>query len=233
MSRSVTIILIQAGSVQGCIVGANLVIPAQICYELSCGKSSLRTDERTDGRRQRQYPFGLEGHVVKMCPRKGAFDNMVLGWYFCILYHVRILYHGKQLNRLCFSCFALPTNIVLNEYFICVNVMLFGKIKYLNLNFRQVILTFSFKVIGLGLGIDELVHAITSQRFYPRNVHIVHVSHVRWYHTCRWYWKSLGYFSRWNRNSSINLPRDAWPVSNHYKMRTEPNPHERATTHIL
>ena len=47
--------------------GANLMIPAQICDELSCrqGKVYGRTDRQTDGHRQQQYPFGLKGQGVE------------------------------------------------------------------------------------------------------------------------------------------------------------------------
>ena len=50
--------------------GANLLIPAQICDELSCGQGKVygrtdgRTDRQTERRRQRQYPFGLKGQLV-------------------------------------------------------------------------------------------------------------------------------------------------------------------------
>ena len=58
-------------SVIRCMFGANLVIPAQICDELSCGKGKVygqtdgRTDRQTDRRRQQQYLFGLKGQGVK------------------------------------------------------------------------------------------------------------------------------------------------------------------------
>ena len=47
---------------------ANLVIPAQICDELSCGQGKVYgwTDRQMDRRRQRQYPFGLKGQGVKI-----------------------------------------------------------------------------------------------------------------------------------------------------------------------
>ena len=51
--------------------GANLVIPAQICEEFSCGQCKVhgetdgRTDGQTDRRWQRQYPFGLKGQMIK------------------------------------------------------------------------------------------------------------------------------------------------------------------------
>ena len=46
---------------------ANLVIQDQICDELLCGQGKVhgQTDGRTDRCRQRQYPFGLKGHMVK------------------------------------------------------------------------------------------------------------------------------------------------------------------------
>ena len=48
---------IPAQSITGCMFGANLVIPAQICDELSCGQGKFhgRTDGQTDRCRQRQY----------------------------------------------------------------------------------------------------------------------------------------------------------------------------------
>ena len=54
---------IPAKSISWYMFGANLVIPAQICDELSCrqGKVYRQTDRPTDRRRQRQYPFGLKG----------------------------------------------------------------------------------------------------------------------------------------------------------------------------
>ena len=75
-----------------CMFGANLVIPAQICDELSCGQDKVygRTDGRTDGqadrRRQRQYPFGLKGQRSPLnSPHKGPvtrkmfpFDDVII-----------------------------------------------------------------------------------------------------------------------------------------------------------
>ena len=56
---------IPAESIPWFMLGANLVIPAQICDELSCGQdikfTDRRTDGRTDRRMQRQYTFGLKG----------------------------------------------------------------------------------------------------------------------------------------------------------------------------
>ena len=54
-------------SIPWCMFGANLVIPTQICDELSCGQGKVygRTVGQTDRRRQRQYPFGLKGQRVK------------------------------------------------------------------------------------------------------------------------------------------------------------------------
>ena len=45
--------------------GANLMIPAQICDELSSGQGKVNghTDGRMDRHRQRQYPFGLKGQA--------------------------------------------------------------------------------------------------------------------------------------------------------------------------
>ena len=55
-------------SISGCMFGVNLVIPAHICDELSCGKgkvygwtdkwSDRQTDAQIDRRRQGRYPFG-------------------------------------------------------------------------------------------------------------------------------------------------------------------------------
>ena len=51
-------------SIPWCKFGAKLVIPAQICDELSCGQGKVygrtdrRTDRQTDWRRQRQRPRG-------------------------------------------------------------------------------------------------------------------------------------------------------------------------------
>ena len=61
--------LISAESVPGCMFGANLMIPAQIFDELSCGQGKVygQTDGQTDIHRQRQYPFGLKGQRVKTC----------------------------------------------------------------------------------------------------------------------------------------------------------------------
>ena len=59
---------ISTESISWCMFGANLVIPAQIYDELSCGQGKVygRTDGQTDRRRQRQYPFVLKGQGVKM-----------------------------------------------------------------------------------------------------------------------------------------------------------------------
>ena len=68
-----------AESIPVCMFGANLVILAQFCDQLSCGQGKVygqtdwwmerwtdgRTDRRTDRHRQRQYPFGLKGKGVK------------------------------------------------------------------------------------------------------------------------------------------------------------------------
>ena len=43
--------------------GANLVILADLCDDLSRGQGKVHG--RTDRRRQRQYPFGLKGQGVK------------------------------------------------------------------------------------------------------------------------------------------------------------------------
>ena len=88
---------IPAESIPGCMFGANLVIPAQICDKLSCGQGKVhgRTDGRTDRWRQRQYPFGLKGHGVKRiipswhhkAPRmpKAFPMHACIGKAFCIL----------------------------------------------------------------------------------------------------------------------------------------------------
>ena len=54
-------------SVPWCMFGANLVIPAQICDELSCGQGNVygRMDRQTGRHKQRQYPFGLKVQRVK------------------------------------------------------------------------------------------------------------------------------------------------------------------------
>ena len=58
-------------NISWCMFGANLVILAQICDELSCGKAKFtdrRTDVPTDGqtkKRRKQYPFNLKGQWVK------------------------------------------------------------------------------------------------------------------------------------------------------------------------
>ena len=63
---------IPAESIPGYMFAANLVIPAQICEELSCGQGKVyrRTDGWRDGqvdrRRQQQYPFDLKGQGVKI-----------------------------------------------------------------------------------------------------------------------------------------------------------------------
>ena len=49
---------IPAESILWCMVGENLVIPAQICDELSCGKVYGQTDGRTDGRTDRRTDAG-------------------------------------------------------------------------------------------------------------------------------------------------------------------------------
>ena len=51
-------------SIPWCMFGANLVISAQICDELSCGQGKVYG--RTDGHGQRQYPFRLKGQGGKM-----------------------------------------------------------------------------------------------------------------------------------------------------------------------
>ena len=61
---------IPAASIPWCMLGVNLVIPVQICHELSCGQGKVygQTDRQTDGHRQRQYPFGQKGQGEKTAP---------------------------------------------------------------------------------------------------------------------------------------------------------------------
>ena len=58
---------IPAECIPGCMFGANLVIPAQICNELSCGQGKVygQTGGRTERHRQRQNHFDLKGQGVK------------------------------------------------------------------------------------------------------------------------------------------------------------------------
>ena len=86
------IFFIPAESNPGCMFSANSVIPAQIYDELLCGQAKVygqtdrRTDRQTDGRRQRQYPFGLKGQWVinhKISP-----SNV----YALYMYHVYQMY---------------------------------------------------------------------------------------------------------------------------------------------
>ena len=95
--------------------GANLVNPAQICDELSCGQGKVygRTDGWTDGqterRRQQQYPVGLKGQGVKttykfcikmgvlpnMCPKRTPFGAKRPPVVYCpvIVIHFKLNYH--------------------------------------------------------------------------------------------------------------------------------------------
>ena len=65
---------IPAKSIPGCMFGANLVIPAQICNELSCRQGKF-TDGRMDRRRQWQYPFSLKGQGVIMTQGTGIYSS--------------------------------------------------------------------------------------------------------------------------------------------------------------
>ena len=66
-------------SIPRCMFGANLVILAQICDELSRGQRKVhgqtdgRTDRQTDERRQRQLPFDLKGQGLKIVSTTGSF----------------------------------------------------------------------------------------------------------------------------------------------------------------
>ena len=56
---------IPAESISGCMFGANLVIPAQMCDELSCGKGKVygRTDGQTDRQTDRQTDGRTDGQT--------------------------------------------------------------------------------------------------------------------------------------------------------------------------
>ena len=49
-----------------CIFGANLLTPAQLCDELSCGQGNHygRKNGQAGGRKQRQYPLSLKGRRI-------------------------------------------------------------------------------------------------------------------------------------------------------------------------
>ena len=74
--------------------GANLVIPAQTCDELSCGRGKVydrtdrQTDGRTDRRRQRQYPFGLKAKGKKRDHRM-FINTMLLCYKSCLYLHFK------------------------------------------------------------------------------------------------------------------------------------------------
>ena len=75
---------IPAKRIPGCIFRTNLMIPAQICNELSCRQAKVyarkdrQMDGQTDRQRQRQYPFGLKGQGVKktLCLH---YDDAIMG----------------------------------------------------------------------------------------------------------------------------------------------------------
>ena len=61
---------IQSQSIPGCMSGANLVIPAQICDELSCaqGKSYGQKDGRMDGRTDRRIDEQTQATTIPLRP---------------------------------------------------------------------------------------------------------------------------------------------------------------------
>ena len=85
---------IPAKGIPGCMFGANLVIPAQTCDELSCGRGKVydrtdrQTDGRTDRRRQRQYPFGLKAKGKKRDHRM-FINTMLLCYKSCLYLHFK------------------------------------------------------------------------------------------------------------------------------------------------
>ena len=83
-------------SIPWCMFGANLVIPAQIYNELSCGQGKVygqtdKTDRRTDGqmdrRMQGQYPFNLKGQGVKATQINNSDKNQFLTYLHYLIYN--------------------------------------------------------------------------------------------------------------------------------------------------
>ena len=66
---------IPAENIPGCMYGANLVIPAQICDKVLCGQGKVYG--RTHRRGQWQYPFGLKGQGIMICDSRSRFLTSV------------------------------------------------------------------------------------------------------------------------------------------------------------
>ena len=75
---------ISAGSIPWCMFGANLLIPAQICDELSCGQGKIfgRADRQTDRQTQATtIPFDLKEHGVKWTAWEGGYFLLKLEYH--------------------------------------------------------------------------------------------------------------------------------------------------------
>ena len=75
---------IAAKRIPGCMFGAYMVIPAQICEELSCGQEFMKW--QSNRRRQRQYPFGLKGQGVKRCQKSLQTTHHLMLVIICATY---------------------------------------------------------------------------------------------------------------------------------------------------
>ena len=85
-----------AESVPRYLFGANLMIPAQICDEFSCGQGKVYGQDRlTD--MQRQYHFSLKGHGVKINYIRFKFEVKQIGDGVKMNY-IRFKFEVKQIG---------------------------------------------------------------------------------------------------------------------------------------
>ena len=91
--------------------GANLVIPAQNSDELSCGQSKVcgRTDGQTDSRRQRQYPFGLQGERVKTAHMQQLNSGNENISYACSVHQLHIGIGQTSIYQWLMACWSNTT----------------------------------------------------------------------------------------------------------------------------
>ena len=112
---------------------ANLVIPTQICDELSCGQGKVygQTDRQTDRHRQWQYLFGLKGQGVKIYLYFLLFPNTGM------LQVLEIFSHERQRNSPyhIFLCFFFSFSLMKEVMHSSPTITSY--IKYMNWNIKK------------------------------------------------------------------------------------------------